>query len=159
MSKELRNEIRELMRLKFSANETFVVSLVVHEIVASHPEIYGDDADWYRLRAFDSVGQMVRAIARGLKIEDAGESTQLDWLKEIGFKKLQPGYIFQRDGVSTGVPLLLMTDEEIIAKEEEHGKKGDGEYQHRDELRRFRLMRASLRIAAQPVQTMEPAHP
>ncbi len=112
---------------------------VTQEIIDSHGEIYGTDADWYRYCAFERVRGLVREAIRRLKVQPREDpDPQLTF---PGWKHLQRSYSVKRGGVEQGIPIEKLTLEEINAKCQMLKRMGDGCFEHADELERYRQER------------------
>lgn len=153
-------EVQLRVRDMVGDNRVVDLKLLASAILTKFPNGASEYADLYTKRTQKDVFREIQAEIRKLRVcDNCDNSAQLDWLGRVGFERLQAGYALRRNGRSVYVPLLQMTDEELIAKESGHDRTIAGETQHRDELRRFRLMRASLRQPMLPSISMEPARP
>lgn len=126
---------RDLFELRLEAGLISESAWLVHEIVSAHDAIEGDDTDWYKCCAYDSVRSVVRKVVQ----EYRGESTTaVSQLVFDGFERLQRAYSIERDGCSLVIPIDQITYEELTAKIDALEAFAEGALVHARELRRYR---------------------
>lgn len=108
-------------------------------IMADHPDVDGEDADFHLCCSRAQVRNEVRVQLNKLKPDaELGAPTQL---VIEGFARLQHYYSVPRDGVQLAVRIDALTDLEIEAKAQEQETMGRACLEHADELRRYRELR------------------
>lgn len=137
---DLMNEVQEIIERFISEGKSIAASWVVQAIVKSHPDVSGADANWYILCGYEHARDSVRQVLRRYKPSEEGPQEQVVL---PGFERLQKAYLVDRGNEQTIVPVQDLTDAEIEAKEIELEIMGRGCYQHRDELKRYRMQRNS----------------
>ncbi len=115
-------------------------SWVTHEIVSGHKRIQGADSDWYEVTAYGFITALVRKAIQKHKASDTTD----EQLLLPGYDRLQSAYLTQRDGESSLVPIELLTDEELRAKEDELIGMSAGCIKHAEELREYRATRKAM---------------
>ena len=115
---------------------------LVMGILGDHDDISGEDADFALCAANEMVKSRVERYWRTLKAADEDDEGSEQLLME-GFEHLQRRYILPRGDEAVAVPVRVMTDEELIAKADEHRRMGAGHFAHADELDRYRSERAA----------------
>lgn len=145
MNTDLVNEITTLIEARIGGGEPVAATWVTQEIVGLHPDVRGEDAPWYRSRAYDDVRAAVRHVVRSYKPAVEGTDEQL---LLPGFERLQKAYLVSRDGDQIVVPTNQLTDEEVDAKVGELRRMAEGCHLHADELIRYRKTRSVLSLSA-----------
>lgn len=118
---------------------------ITQAVMSDHPDIAGQDADFYTCCSRVSIRKEVREQINKLAAPDSKDSPQLSL---EGFEHLQQWYIVTRDKTQVAVRIEHLTDDEIEAKANEYENMGRSLLQHADELRRYKeLRRADIRLA------------
>ena len=143
----LLSEVDQVIRDRIEAKEVIPATWVTRVVVERHPHIRGQDADWYRFCAYETVRDAVRQCLRRLKPDPKGETDEQLLLP--GFERLQKAYLVSRNEEQVGVPIELLTDDENGAKVTELRRMAAGCLEHAAELKRYHAERkaAEKRIA------------
>lgn len=110
-------------------------SWLIRSVMANHPGIEGEDADFASHCAEGYVTVKVETFFRKRKASE----TDLDngQLELEGMEYVKKSYLTTRNGEIVSVPVLLMTYEERARKVEELRAHGRGTFSHADELERL----------------------
>ena len=137
---DLEQEITDTIeREKDSGNGAIPADWVAHAVMAAHPQISGEDKDFYTVCSYRTVREATRRVmskyGRG---ELESPQATLD-----GFEFLQTHYVVSDTGVDGDViqtmkHIDMLTYEELTAKAVEHEAVGMSHLKHRDEIYRFR---------------------
>jgi hypothetical protein len=137
--RELVAEIERVIEVECLEARRVIRSVWVKErVLARHPSIEGDDADFALLCVAAHVGATVDSVVRRFRMIVRPEwvSPQLEF---AGFSHVQRAYTITRDGESVIVPTErgVIRPDELRAKAKEHDLAGGGHLAHRDELYRL----------------------
>ena len=134
---ELDAEVRTLIEEQLELGEDTPRGWLVQEILGRYSAIQGADVDFYTLCAYSHVTTTVRRVLRPYAIDE--EETAEQQIILPGFKRLQKGYIVERDGDSVLVKTAPghITPNELREKAREYRQMGKGCYEHADELDRL----------------------
>jgi len=110
-------------------------SWIVQSVISLHPDVHGEDRDFYVLCGREHARYAVRKVLRNLKMEedDADPSLLLP-----GFEHLCKRYLVERGGDQVIIPIDQLTSTELEAKAEEYRRMGHGCFKHADELIRYK---------------------
>ncbi|QDP58786.1 MAG: hypothetical protein GOVbin1573_73 [Prokaryotic dsDNA virus sp.] len=126
-------EVRAFIEDKLANGEIIRVEWVKHEFVMRHDHIEGEDADFYRICAYEHVGRVVKKVIGLYQPKPAGdEQLVLD-----GFDHLQRAYPVLRDGDRVLVPTDQLTDDELRDRAAEYDAMAEGCRLHAQEIRAF----------------------
>jgi hypothetical protein len=141
--KELTAEINEAIESLLAKGSTVVVAWLVQLILKNHP----DEAatDFSQCARYEFVNDEVGRCVRKFKEPEPDELAQLTL---PGFKRLQKAYRITRDDDQIIVPIEAMTDDELLAKAEEHDLMSKGHRTHAREIRRYVSQRNKARKAS-----------
>lgn len=134
---DLVNEIRAISDGFLKKGIAMHPDWVTDEIMKSHKDIKGDDADFYLLAARDTVRDEVRKQINRFKLSP---EKALDIDRQLildGFERLQIAYVIDISGTAVAISLKKMTSDQRRAKSSELRAMGAGCYQHADELDRY----------------------
>lgn len=115
---------------------------IAHSVVSDHPDVNGEDADFYKVVSYEKLRDEVRQQINRMKVKTDDEQDSQQQLLMPGFDYLQRRYFVPRDGETCIVKIEEMSDEEIEAKAKEREAMGRACFAHADELRRYRELRA-----------------
>lgn len=115
--------------------------LIAHQVAADHPDVNGDDADFYKCCSFAKLRDEVRQQINRMKVKTESDEGS-EQLAMPGFDYLQQRYFIERDKEPCIVRIEEMSDLEIEAKAKEREAMGRSCFAHADELRRYRELRA-----------------
>ena len=130
-------EIQAVVDGQLAAGAVVRASWVTQAVVQARGALSGDDAGWYRSRAYESVRAAVGELVRRSGGDEDGESDAA--LVLPGFEKLQARYLITREGEACIVPLDDLTEEEMLAKLRQFRRNMAGLQKHYDELDAFRM--------------------
>lgn len=136
---ELLQEVEKVIEGRLSEKQPTPATWIVLAVLAAHQDIHGEDEPFYALCGEEHVRDTVRKAIQKYKVTPEGAPDQLIL---PGCERMQKRYLVDRDNDQVIVPVELMTDAELIAKEDELGSMAAGCLQHQKELRRYRLWRA-----------------
>lgn len=132
---DVRDEIKTLVHGKIKRKETLDADLMTDEVLSRHPIAEWDDSSFYLCCSQRAVREEVRReIAKLVPSDDEEVNRQMIL---PGFERLQTYYMIHRNGAQLGLPIELITDDELLAKAEEHGAHALGHKMHADEIRRY----------------------
>lgn len=117
---------------------------IAHAVIDDHPDVNGEDVDFYKIVTFEKLRDEVRQQINRMKVKTEEEQESSAQLVMPGFDYLQHRYFVPRDGETCIVKIEDMTDEEIEAKAKEREAMGRACFAHADELRRYRELRAKV---------------
>lgn len=109
---------------------------ITQQVISQHPDVEGDDADFYACITREKVRDAVRSRLNRYKAK--AEVSPDPQLILAGFERLQRYYAFEDGQQQVAIRIEDMTDAQLEAKERELMAMGAGCYQHADELRRYR---------------------
>lgn len=112
-------------------------------IFADHPNIKGQDADFYKCCAWTTVRREVRQ-----QINQAESDPKKRQLSLEGFEHLQDYYVITRDKEQVAVRVDELTDTEIESKATEYDSMDRACLAHADELRRYKDLRRDKQFQA-----------
>lgn len=139
-TKDLIAEIaKKIEWLQRNNGHTLHPDWIANAVVTDHPDIRGEDSDFYVCCARSDVRNEVRRQLGKFKVKADKESDAQ--LVMEGFERLQKYYLVTMDEEQVAVRIELMTDEQLEEKEREYMAMGDGCYKHADEIRRYRERR------------------
>lgn len=130
---ELDAEVRGLIEERLEKGLDTPQGWLVQEIVGRYPDVDGDDVDMYLLCAGSHVATTVRRVLRPYTAEGEGD----EQITLPGFKRLQKGYMVDRDGDRVLVKTQNLTLAELRVKVKEYRQLGKGCYEHAAELERL----------------------
>jgi len=113
---------------------------IAHAVVGDHPDVNGEDADFYKCCSFAKIRDEVRQQVNRMKIATEKQEGS-EQLVMPGFDYLQQRYFVDRDNEPCIVRIEEMTDDELEAKAQEREAMGRACFAHADELRRYRDLR------------------
>ena len=120
-------------------------SWIAHEVCKRHTNglAKNDDADFWRYCGYAECRDEVRRAINKRTDENAADNDD-DRQKSLmpGFDHLQRYYVVERENEEVGVPVELMSDEEIDSKIARYRAMGAACFAHADELVTFRRKRA-----------------
>lgn len=134
-SRDLENELDELIQSTVLSGQTVFTSWIVKEIIDRHSEIYGDEVHWYRDRAFRDVHAVAGKIMRKYKQEEEEGENQLTL---PGYRRLQRGYALTRESEPALVPIEDMSVNDFNCKIEQLDSMIKGCQIHKQELIEYR---------------------
>jgi len=108
---------------------------ITQSVMDLHPNVDGEDADFYRIVSRAQVREAVRQRLNAYRAKPE-VSPQLE-LVAPGYERLQRRYLINEDGEQVAVKVELMTSVQRLAKAAELRAMGAGCFQHADELERF----------------------
>lgn len=132
-------EVHKLVDEKFAAGVLVQTHWIAQEILATHDDIEGEDAAWYRVCTFKEVCRIAKSAIGKFKAE--GETSEQLLLP--GFRHLCKAYPLTRDGDLVLVPVDQCSDAELLSRAEELDKMAKGCVDHAAEIREYVLVRAS----------------
>lgn len=138
---EIDTEILAIIESRMTSSLDVAGPWLIHEVVNQHPNIEGDDEDFYRCCAFGHVAARVREALRREAQRDNSEDRQL---LLPGWSHLHRRYSIERNDQQMIVPIEAMTDLELEKKAAEYIRQSDGLRSHADEINRYRMQRRSM---------------
>lgn len=114
---------------------------IAHTICKGHEPglAQNDDAEFWRTCGYsDCRREVTRCINR--RAGDAPE--RREQIAMPGFEHLQAYYVVERGGEELGIPVDLLSDDELLAKAAHYRKMGAACFAHADDIDRFRRDRA-----------------
>lgn len=132
------SEIRTLVEEGIEQGQVQRPALIVQAIVDEHPDITGDDKDFYLRCAYQHIRDAVRKVLSDYKAHPGPTNQQM---KLDGFEYLQKAYLLEREDEQAIVPIEVMTNEEFLTKINEYRTMAEGCIKHHDELERYRQER------------------
>lgn len=134
---DLVNEIRAISDGFLKKGIAMHPDWVTDEIMKSHDDINGEDADFYLLASREAVRDEVRKQINRFKLTpekalDVDRQLVLD-----GFERLQIAYVIDISGTAVAISLKKMTSTQRRTKSAELRAMGAGCYQHADEIDRY----------------------
>lgn len=134
----LQNEVAQLIEQRLGQGVAIRADWFVHEVVLTHPDVHGADADWHTRNSYLAVREAVRKAVQRYRPKKGDAESQLVM---PGCEYLQKGYLVDRGGEQCVVPTEQLTRDEIRAKMRELEGMAEGCLRHRDELAKFLEMR------------------
>lgn len=131
---DIEAEVNDLIEFSINAGEPIPSKWIMPKILANHPDIAGDDTDFYVICAQHHVQNTVRTCLRAWKTDEDDTPEQMRF---EGFECLQKAYLVDRDGEQTIVPLTACSKNELVEKINEYRKMAAGCTKHANELERF----------------------
>ncbi len=111
---------------------------IAHAIVAEHKDglVAGEHSDFWKYCGYSKTRQMVTKCIN----KRAGDKKSKDNGQYIlpGYEHIQSHYVVTRDDEDVGIPVELLTDEEIDSKADVYRKMGNACLDHADELERYK---------------------
>lgn len=136
-------EVREYIADKISQGHIVSVDWLTHDIVRNKSDIEGGDVEFYRVCAFTHVRDVVKRCVGKYDAKPKSDAQ----LTLDGFEHLQVAYSVERSGQVVLVPVDQLSDEEIELRAAEYDKMARGCIGHAEELRAYRITRASQQAA------------
>lgn len=130
----IQSEVRKLVADCVERGEVHPVNYYVDIVMANHPAIEGDDADFYLICARHRVKEIVSVTIGKFKPRKDASNRQLVL---DGFEHLQIAYTFVRRGQTFLVPLDQCTDLELEMRAREYEEMAAGCRSHARELREY----------------------
>lgn len=131
LTKEVTDKIESA---KASGHTEIVADWIAHSVISDHPDLSGDDTDFYQICSYRTVRETTRAVMGAYDKNELKDSAQQ--ILE-GFTKLQTHYVVSRMKKQCMVHVDAMTFEELKAKANEHYAMQIGHGIHGDEIMRF----------------------
>jgi hypothetical protein len=141
---ELTNEINGIIGERLDENQPIAVGWIVQLVLKKHWEIL-PLSDFSTFARHEIVNDEVARCVRRFKDPRPDEMAQLVL---PGFKHLQKAYRIARNSESMIVPVTAMTDDELLAKVQEHRAMASGHNEHADEIVRYVQQRQEARAAS-----------
>lgn len=132
-------EVHKLVDEKFAAGVLVQTHWIAQEILATHDNIEGDDAEWYRVCTFKEVCRIAKSAIGKFKAEDITS----EQLLLPGFRHLCKAYPLTRQGDLVLVPVDQCSDGELLGRADELDKMAKGCVDHAAEIREYVLVRKS----------------
>lgn len=145
----LKVEITVVLDRLESQGKAMLAPWITHSICNKHKDglAQNDDAEFWEFGGYKTCRSMVtRTINQRAGDNPIGEQKQA---LLPGFEHLQSFYVVDRKGDEVGIPVDLMTDEEIDDKAEMYRKMAGACIGHADELIRYKHLRRSQSAAAE----------
>ena len=139
--KELIAEVAERVESGLEEGRPVQAASLANAVISRHERIEGRDKDFYLTCAWSHVRVVVRQVLRRYKGEPEVEPDRQ--IVMPGFKRLQRGYLLERDKESVLVRIDQLTHAELDEKAEEYERMGEGCRLHALELRRYKIRRAA----------------
>lgn len=134
---QLNQEIRTLVDARIQAKCAIHPDWITQEILNNHPDVDGDDSDFYLCVGKESVRSQVRQQINRFKLAP-DKALHVDrQLVLPGYERLQVFYLIESEGEQVAIPLVRLSGSQRKAKIAELRAMGDGCYQHADELERY----------------------
>jgi len=108
---------------------------ITQAVIARHPDVDGNDSDFYQCCTRSGVRDAVRKRLNRYKA-DPNDQTDAQIVME-GFDRLQKRYLIKENGEQVAVRIECLTRQQILAKALEQERMGYGCFQHAEELRRY----------------------
>lgn len=135
---DLSREIADLITATLETGTQVQKDWIAAQVMAAHPDIYGDDAAFYTVLAKQQIDEKVRAQIGKFK-PTAEQSAQLTL---PGFDYLQKAYFLTREGENVIVPVDQCSDFELLARAREYEEMAKGCRSHAREIREYVTARA-----------------
>ena len=133
--KEIKADIRKLVSDTIASGTIGHVQFFTARILVDHPDIQGEDADFYTICAQETVKNMVKA-AVGKYDQPQADTPLLE-----GFEHLQEAYPVHRNGEHLLVPVHFVTDEEFELRCAQYEGAIKGYVKHVQEIRAYVINR------------------
>lgn len=130
----VQSEIRKLVTDCVERGEARTVSSFVDIVMADHPSIEGEDADFYLVCTRARVKEIVTKVIG--KFSPKEEATDRQLVLD-GFQHLQVAYTFERQGQTILVPVDQCSEIELIARATEYEDMAAGCRAHAREIREY----------------------
>jgi len=134
---ELGQEIAGCIDTAIANGQKIHPKWVTQQILCNHPDIEGEDADFYKVVGKDSVYDHVRRRINRFKLAPENELEVDSQLTLPGFKRVQKAYLTEIEGVPIAIPVDRLSSPQRLAKVRELRLMGAGCYAHADELERY----------------------
>lgn len=108
---------------------------ITQAVMNRHPDVDGEDADFYQCCSRAEVRNQVRRRLNRYKATAEIEADPQTTLE--GFERLQKRYLVAEKGEQVAVRIQLMTEQQLLEKAAELRSMGAGCYQHADEIDRY----------------------
>lgn len=131
MTESLYSKVRSIIDTRLDAGEIVALTWITHQIVADHDGIQGEDAEFYRLCAYDAIQRVAKRV---LGKYEASTTPDAQLIMD-GFEHAQRAYPVERNGERVLVPTDLLTAEELEARASEYDRMAAGCRAHAKELR------------------------
>jgi hypothetical protein len=132
-------EVHKLIDEKVASGAIVYRDWIAQEILASHDDIDGEDAAWYRVCTFKEICRIAKSAIGKYKADDVTS----DQLLFPGFTHLCKAYPLNREGELVLVPVNQCSDDELLKRADELDKMAKGCVSHAAELREYVLARAA----------------
>lgn len=133
---ELTREIEKTIEYFETQNERRLhPDWITQSVIDSHPDIEGDDSDFYRCVSRAGIRDQVRQRLNRYKAKPEVEVDPQLVLE--GFERLQKRYLITEDGEQVAIRIQDLSSIQRRAKASELRAMGAGCYQHADELDRY----------------------
>lgn len=136
---DLTAEIQEQFKAMESESGRVPKAWLIRSVMAAHPDVEGDDTEFYVHGAERHVTSEVESYFRQIKARETDLEEQ--FVLE-GFKHIKRRYLVEREGDVEAVHVRAMTPNELEAKAEELERFARGAFAHASELRRLADSRA-----------------
>lgn len=133
---DLLEEIETLVLERIEEGLVTDTAVLARNIMDAHPDLRGQDAEFYELCAWRHVRVSIRMVLRDHKLIGREPSAQL---LLPGFDHLQKAYAIGQEEEPKIVPIDKMSKEDLEAKAEELRQMAFGCLEHADELDRYRI--------------------
>ena len=134
----IRTEIRALIDEKISAGVAIRADWVAVGILGTKDKIEGDDAEFYRVCAYNEIRRIAKEVIGKFKATDETP----EQLVLPGFTHLCKAYPMERDGEVVLVPVDQCTTAELLARAAQLHDMAAGCIAHADEIRAYVLAKA-----------------
>lgn len=130
---DIKEEVREYIQAALKKKGGVDAESIPDRIMAQHKDLRGEDAEWFRIQAFDHVVSLVRREL-GLFKEHPKTPEQLVL---AGYEYLQKGYLVERNGKSRLLAIAEITKTELLQKASEYRTMARGCVAHALEIERY----------------------
>lgn len=135
----VQSDIRKLVTDCVERGEARTVASYVDIVMAEHPAIEGDDADFYLVCTRARVKEIVAKVIGKFSPKEGTADRQLVL---DGFQHLQVAYTFERQGQTVLIPVEQCSEIELIARASEYEEMAKGCRAHAREIREYVAARA-----------------
>ena len=130
---ELSKRVSDLITAALEDDRTVQKDWIAAQVMADHPDIYGDDADFYTTLARQQIDETVRKqIGKFKPSLEPSEQLTLP-----GFTHLQKAYFLRRRGENMIVPVSKCSDIELLGRAREYEEMATGCRSHAREIREY----------------------
>lgn len=130
---DLSREIADLINATIEAGQEVQKDWIAAQVMAAHPDVYGDDAPFYTVLAKLQIDEKVRSQIGKFK----PSADQVAQLTLPGFDHLQKAYFLTREGENIIVPVDQCSDIELLNRAREYDEMAKGCRAHARELREY----------------------